>query len=63
VGLAAGTAGWFRYYSNAYTTGLSTTAIRVDGTCGVTTGELRMSSTTVAVGAVSTVSTGTITAA
>lgn len=63
VGLAAGTAGWFRYYSNAYETGLSTTAIRVDGACGVTTGELRMSSTTVAVGAVSTVSAGTVTAA
>jgi len=61
VGLAAGTAGWFRYYSNSYETGASTTAIRFDGVCGVGTGELRMSTLTVASGATSTVDTGTIT--
>jgi hypothetical protein len=61
VGLAAGTAGWFRYYSNAYVTGASTTAERFDGVCGVGTGELRMSTLTVALGATSTVDTGTIT--
>jgi hypothetical protein len=61
VGLAAGTAGWFRYYSNAYVTGASTTAKRFDGVCGVGTGELRMSSLSVAVGATTTVDSGTIT--
>ena len=61
VGLAAGTAGWFRYYSNAYVTGASDTAVRFDGICGVGTGELRMSSLTVAVGATTTIDTGTLT--
>lgn len=61
VGLAAGTAGWFRYYDNSYTTGASTTAKRLDGVCGVGTGQLQMSSLTVAVGATTTVDTGTIT--
>lgn len=55
VGLAAGTAGWFRCYSNAYVTGASSTAERFDGVCGVGTGELRMSSLTVAVGATTTI--------
>jgi hypothetical protein len=61
VGLTDGTAGWFRYYSNAYVTGASTTAERFDGACGVGTGELRMSTLTVSTGATSTVDTGTIT--
>ena len=61
VGLAAGTAGWFRYYSNAYVTGASESAVRFDGICGVGTGELRMSSLTVAVGATTTIDTGTVT--
>jgi len=61
VGLAAGTAGWFRYYSNAYITGASSTAERFDGVCGVGSGELRMSSLTVAVGATTTVDSGSIT--
>jgi len=38
VGLAAAstgtTAGWFRWYDNAMTTGISTTAVRVDGAIG-----------------------------
>lgn len=61
VGLAAGTAGWFRFYSNAYVTGASSTAERFDGVCGVGTGELRLSSLTVAVGATTTVDTGSLT--
>ena len=61
VGLAAGTAGYFRHYSNAYTTGACDSAIRFDGVCGVGSGELRMSSLTVAVGATTTVDAGTIT--
>jgi len=61
VGLAAGTAGWFRYYSNAYVTGASTTAERFDGVCGVGTGELRLSSLSVAVGATVTVDAAAVT--
>jgi len=61
VGLADGTAGWFRYYSNAYTTGASSTAIRFDGVCGVGTGELRMSTLTVTETATTTVDSGSIT--
>ena len=61
VGLAAGTAGWFRFHSNAYTTGLSTSAVRMDGTCGITSGEMQMSSLSVAVGATITVDSGTFT--
>lgn len=61
VGLADGTAGWFRVYDNSYTTGASTTAIRMDGVCGVGTGQLRMSSQTVALGATTTVDSGSIT--
>lgn len=61
VGLADGTAGWFRYYSNAYGTGASSTAIRFDGVCGVGSGELRMSSLTVATSATTTVDAASIT--
>lgn len=61
VGLADGTAGWFRYYSNAYTTGASTTAVRFDGVCGVGSGELRMSSLSIATSATTTVDAATIT--
>jgi len=31
VGLATGTAGWFRFYANTVVTGGSTTAVRFDG--------------------------------
>jgi hypothetical protein len=61
VGLAAGTAGWFRYYDNAYVTGASSTAVRFDGVCGVGTGELRLSSLSVAIGATTTVDSGAVT--
>jgi len=61
VGLAAGTAGWFRYYANDYVTGASTTAVRFDGICGVGTGQLRMSSLSIATGATTTVDSGSIT--
>lgn len=62
VGLADGTAGWFRCYDNSYTTGASTTAVRWDGVCGVGTGELRLSSLTITTGATTTADTGQITA-
>jgi hypothetical protein len=61
VGLAAGTAGWFRFYANDVVSGASTVAVRFDGVCGVGTGELRLSSLTVAVGATISVDSATIT--
>lgn len=59
VGLAAagtGTvAGYFRLYANDATTGLSTSAIRMDGNCSMTAYPMRMSSTTIVEGATVTV--------
>ena len=42
---ASGTAGYGRLYANDMTTGVSTTAVRMDLACGVGAGELRFSST------------------
>jgi hypothetical protein len=61
AGITDGTAGWFRFYDNSYTTGASTTAVRYDGVCGVGSGELRMSSLTVATSATTTIDTGSLT--
>ena len=47
VGLADGTAGWFRFYDNAVTTGASTTAIRMDGQIATSGGEINMSNTNI----------------
>ena len=62
VGLAAagagGTvAGWWRLYGNTVVTGLSTSAIRMDGSCSMTSYQMRMSSTTIVYGATVTVDT------
>lgn len=56
------TAGWFRLYANAYTTGGSTSAVRMDGTVGTTsgTGVLVVSSTTIVAAATTTVDTFTL---
>ena len=48
--VASGTAGWGRFYDNSRTTGSSTTAKRFDMACGVGTGEIRLSSTTITAG-------------
>lgn len=45
IPVASGTAGWARLYANDMTTGLSTSAVRIDIACGVGAGELRFSST------------------
>lgn len=37
--LATGTAGWFRFYDNSYTTGASTTAKRFDGNISTVLGD------------------------
>lgn len=61
LGLAAGVAGWFRFYANAADGGLESTVLpRFDGTIG-TNGDLVMSSTSIVVGRTYTIDTFTIT--
>lgn len=52
---ATGTAGWFRFYDNNYTTGASTTAVRFDGSCGTSGTQMNMSSTSLTSGKTHTV--------
>jgi hypothetical protein len=54
VGLATGTAGWFRYYANDYVTGASNNAIRFDGTVGTSGAQLILTSTNIVLGATTT---------
>lgn len=55
VGIAAGTAGWFRLKGNAVDAGgVSTTAVRMDGSCATSGADLNLSNIVVAVGAPST---------
>lgn len=55
VGIAAGTAGWFRLKANAVDGGaLSTTAVRMDGSCATSGADLNISNIVIAVGAPST---------
>lgn len=61
VGLASGTAGWWRLYDNAYTTGLSTSAIRMDGNCATSGGDLNMASLAVTLAATTTIDSFAIT--
>ena len=63
VGLADGTAGWFRFYANTVVQGASTSAIRFDGRITVTGGggELELSSTTIATGATTTITAASFT--
>ena len=66
VGIAAGTAGWFRFYGSdtADSGGLISGAPyypRMDGSCGVGSGDAQLSSLTVAVGSPHTVDTFTFT--
>ena len=51
VGIADGTAGWFRLYDNLEHTGAVKSAVRLDGNCGVSGAQLNMSSTSVKSGA------------
>ena len=61
VGQANGTAGWGRYYSNAYVTGASTNAIRFDGSVGTSGAQFILSSTNIVLGATTTLDGATIT--
>jgi hypothetical protein len=61
VGAATGEAGYYRFYDNGYHTGSSSTAIRFDGTCAVSGGDLNMSDLTVTSALTTTVDTFSIT--
>ena len=63
-GAAAGTIGWFRFQANGVDNdALSTTLPRIDGSVGITSGDLRLTSVTSAVNTVITIDSFTITAA
>jgi hypothetical protein len=61
VGVATGEAGYYRFYDNAYTTGASSSAIRFDGTCAVSGGDLNMSDLTVTDELTTTIDTFSVT--
>jgi hypothetical protein len=61
VGLAAGTAGWFRFMGNATDDlGITTTLPRIDGRIATSGAEMTMSNLNVVVGATSTIDSLTI---
>lgn len=61
-GVVAGTAGWFRYVAGGSTVdGTANTDVRFDGTVATSGGDMTISSTAIASGAVYTISTGVIT--
>jgi hypothetical protein len=56
VGIATGTAGWFRLCANPTDTGgASTTLDRIDGTVGTSGADLNITNTTIAIGATYTI--------
>jgi hypothetical protein len=58
VGIAAGTAGWFRFVGNATDAGAgSTTLPRIDGSIGVSGADMNMPSTSITVGRTYTIDT------
>jgi hypothetical protein len=62
--IASGVAGWFRYYGSSGTggeTGTSGTAIRFDGSIGVSGGDLNLSHTSLTESSVLTITSVTIT--
>lgn len=61
LGLAAGTAGWFRFYANPYTTGSSTSAVRLDGSVATSGGQLNISNTAITIGGTTTIDSATST--
>jgi hypothetical protein len=54
-------AGWWRFYANTVTTGISESAIRIDGNCSTTSGQMTMSSSTIKTGQTVTIDTFKIT--
>lgn len=47
LGLGTFTAGWFRFYTNAYSTGASSSAIRFDGSVATSGADLNLNSTAI----------------
>ncbi len=62
LGVAAGTAGWFRVYMPADAGTTNTTDARIDGSVAVTGGDLSLSTTNIVVGAPTTIDTFQLTA-
>jgi len=61
LGLADGTAAWFRFYDSNDVQGASTTELRFDGTVGTSGADLILSSTSIIAGATTTIDTATFT--
>lgn len=61
TGLVAASMGWFRLYANDVVTGASTTAIRCDGSIGLTGANMNVSNLAVTVGVLSTLNDFTVT--
>ena len=61
TGIVTGQAGWWRFYSTEALKGTSSTAIRMDGNCGVSGADLNMSSLTVTAAATITIDSFSIT--
>jgi len=61
IASASGTAGWFRIYDNARTTGSSTVAVRFDGAISTSGAQLNMSNTTITSGGTTTIDSGAVT--
>lgn len=55
VGLANGTAGWFRLYDNLYHSGAVASAVRLDGSVGTSGANMILSSTAIKLNATSTI--------
>jgi hypothetical protein len=61
VGVATGTAGWFRFYANTVVTGASASAVRWDGACGTSGAQCNMGSTAVTLDGTVTIDTVSVT--
>lgn len=61
VGLATGTAGWFRFYTNMYHTGSGTSKVRFDGSVSTSGAQLNLSSLSIVEAATTTIDTFTVT--
>jgi hypothetical protein len=61
VGLDDATAGYYRIYDNAEETGASSTAIRAQGSVGITSADFLMSSTSITTGSTTTLGTHNVT--
>lgn len=61
AGTAANTAGWFRFYDVDVDTGVSTTAVRFDGSIGTSGADLNIGNTSIEISATTTVDTFSVT--